>query len=209
MAKGRAALDLFQDSEAGDAGERDHVAAVAGLGEGGYAAGAADRAQGRPEGAGRGGLVGLDHADDAVAGERRIDHGEVARLEDVERHLGARQEKRRRQRKDRNDRRQIVRALIGAVASLHRVPQANSRDDSWRRPASVASSVGPQASKNCKSCLRAFSSSQLRFLRMISRRSVDGARAVALGIEEKRQVETRLIVGGVGREPRLQRGSVA
>src|ERR1700744_5268148 len=39
---------------------------------------------------------------------------------------------------------------------------ANRIDDSRLRPAIVASSVGPQASKNCTSCLRAPSSFHLR-----------------------------------------------
>ena len=82
----------------------------------------------RAAGTRRGVLVGLDHADDAVAGDRRVDHGEVARLEDVERHVGARQEKRRRKRKDRNHRRHVAGAAINAVTGLHRT----SRDPIWR-----------------------------------------------------------------------------
>ena len=38
----------------------------------------------------------------------------------------------------------------------------NKIDDSRLRPSTVASSVGPQASNNCTSCLRAPSSFHLR-----------------------------------------------
>lgn len=48
--------------------------------------------------------------------------------------------------------------------------QRNSSEDSLRRPAMVASSIGPQASKNWTSCLRAPSSFQLRSRRKISSR---------------------------------------
>ena len=47
---------------------------------------------------------------------------------------------------------------------------ANNMDDSRRRPATVASSVGPQASNSCTSCLRAPSSFQLRSRLTISSR---------------------------------------
>jgi len=103
LAEQSVADEFIDDPEAGNAGERDRVAAIAGLGERHDAAAAADGAQHRSAGAGRRGVVGLEHADDAIAGDRRVDHGEVARLEDVERHVGARQEERRRKRKDRDD----------------------------------------------------------------------------------------------------------
>ncbi|MGY4432106.1 hypothetical protein ACVWWO_004583 [Bradyrhizobium sp. F1.13.1] len=52
--------------------------------------------------------VGLDHADQAMAiAEGIVDHREVARLEDVERHLPARQQQRARQRKHRKDLRKV------------------------------------------------------------------------------------------------------
>jgi hypothetical protein len=52
---------------------------------------------------GPGCAVGLDHADQPVAvAQRVVDHGEIARLENVERHLPARQQQRARQRKHRN-----------------------------------------------------------------------------------------------------------
>ena len=47
--------------------------------------------------------IGLDHADQAVPGAQRvIDHGEIARLENVERHLPARQQQSARQREYRD-----------------------------------------------------------------------------------------------------------
>ena len=153
--------------EAGDAGEGDEVAAVAGLGELGDAAGAADLAELRHERRCRrppasGWIMPMRRS----PRERLVDHGEVARLEDVERHLAARQEQRARQREDRDH--------VGqgpAVPDRRRswpcprprwARQANSSDDSRRRPARVMSSIGPQASKNWTSCLRAASSFQVR-----------------------------------------------
>ncbi len=46
--------------------------------------------------------LGLDHADDALALQHVVDHGEVARLEDVERHLAARQQQRTAQGEERD-----------------------------------------------------------------------------------------------------------
>ena len=92
---------------------------------------------------------------------------------------------------------QLVRAcdsrdcLLSPGSDLRR----KSIEDSRRRPASVASSIGPQASKNWRSCLRAFSSSQLRFLREDFKEAVDGRFAIAFGVEEQREVEARLVVG--------------
>ena len=69
-----------------------------------------------------------------------------------------------------------VTAFIGIVALQRRASpggrpdQANRIDDSRRRPSRVASSVGPQASNNCTSCLRAASSFHLRSRRTISSR---------------------------------------
>src|SRR5262249_28667826 len=126
-----------------------------------------------------------------------VDHFEIARFEDVERHLSARQEQRARQRKHRDRRGQIGRAAIdrvhrhrastlpeggqseagppyrhGGTARCAPLPalhaHANRSDDSRLRPATVASSVGPQASNSCTSCLRAPSSFHLRSRRTIS-----------------------------------------
>ncbi len=176
-------LRLLLDAEARHAGELDQVAAVAGFGELGDAADAADAKQVRPVlGAGMR-RIGLDHADEAVAvAQRVVDHLQIARLENVERHLAARQQQGARQRKHRDRAGQIVRAAIDGVHRHERtrlllrssVPdpvirraagssyagrrsadrpcaahnQANSTDDSFLRPPTVASSVGPQASKN-------------------------------------------------------------
>src|SRR5579885_2737756 len=58
----------------------------------------------------------------------------------------------------------------GEVRQSHRGggPQENSSDESLRLVLTVAGSAGPQASKNCKSCLRAPSSCQVRSRLMIS-----------------------------------------
>ena len=62
--------------------------------------------------------VGLDHADEAMAvAQRVVDHRQIARLEDVERHLPARQQQRARQRKHRDRLRQVDRP---AVLGVHR-----------------------------------------------------------------------------------------
>jgi hypothetical protein len=102
-------------------------------------------------------------------GKRVVDHFKIARLEDIERHLSTRQQQRARQRKDRNDFRKIRRPSIDRIhrhrfasARHHRSGYENRIEDRRRRPETVASSVGPQASKNCTSCLRAPSSFHLR-----------------------------------------------
>ena len=61
-------------------------------------------------------LIRLDHADQAMTiGHRVVDHRQIARLENVERHLPARQQKRARQRKHRHDMGQIGRPAIDGV----------------------------------------------------------------------------------------------
>ena len=55
--------------------------------------------------------VGLDHADQPMTvAQRVVDHREIARLENIERHLPARQQQRTRQRKHRDHVRHIDRA---------------------------------------------------------------------------------------------------
>ena len=87
------------------ADERDEIAPVPGLGELRDAAGAADPVEFRHGGVAIVVGVGLDHADDAVAFQRLIHHRQIARLEDVQRHLAARKQQRAGQGKDRDDRR--------------------------------------------------------------------------------------------------------
>ena len=110
------------------------------------------------------------------AADRLVDHLQIARLEDVERHAAAGKQQRRRQRKHR-DRMPASRPRVGnehfppaRLTSVSRTSgilanlaqparparggaagfclQENSSDDNLRRAASVASSVMPQASKN-------------------------------------------------------------
>src|SRR5690606_1076302 len=88
---------LRLDAEARDADEGDEIAAVAGLGELGDPPGAADLVK---PGMGRGSpavRIGLDHPDHAIAAQGVVDHGEIAGLEDVQRHLPARQKERARE----------------------------------------------------------------------------------------------------------------
>jgi hypothetical protein len=62
------------------------------------------------------GDVGLDHADQAMAvAEGVVHHGEIARLEDVERHLAARQKQRAGQRKHRDHFRQFAGSAIFGI----------------------------------------------------------------------------------------------
>lgn len=75
----------------------------------GDATGAADLLQGRAAGQIGVVVIGLDHADETVAGECIRHHGEVTRLEDVERQFGMRQQKRAWQREHFQDARQVVR----------------------------------------------------------------------------------------------------
>ena len=105
-----------------NAGQRHEIAAVAGLGELGDASGAADRE--KPEGS-----VGvrLDHADDAIAFEDVVDHGEVARLENIQRQLSARQQQSLGERKDRKCRWQRIRVAIGQVQADMRVAEPCQR----------------------------------------------------------------------------------
>ncbi len=111
LAIGRQHRRLAHDAEARDAGQFEQIASVAGLGELGDAAGAADLVEVRLfVRAGMRG-VGLDHADQPMAvGKRIIDHRQIARLENIQRHLPARQQQRAGQRKHRNHVRQFSRS---------------------------------------------------------------------------------------------------
>ena len=78
-----------------DAGELEKITAIAGLGELRDPADAADLVEVGLVLGPRICSVGLDHADQPVAGAQGIiDHRQIARLEDVERHLPARQQQR-------------------------------------------------------------------------------------------------------------------
>ena len=120
---------LLLDAEARHAGELDQVAPVAGLGELGDAADAADLVEVRLVLRARMRGVGLDHADQAMAVRHRVvDHREIARLEDVERHLPARQQQRAGQRKHRDHVRQIGRPAIDHVHRHCRSPDPTASD---------------------------------------------------------------------------------
>src|SRR5690348_11343669 len=114
---------FFGDTEARQAGQRDHIPPVIGLGEGGDAAGAADRVDWWVYGAAAPivlelRFVRLHHPDQAVATERVLGHCEIARLEDVERQATARQQQDPGQREDRQDVGQYPLAIAHAALSF-------------------------------------------------------------------------------------------
>src|SRR6202043_3147422 len=124
--------------------------------------------------------IRLDHPDQPVAvAQGIVDHRQIARLENIERHLAARQQQRAGQREHRN----VLGKLAGsAVFGIDRHLRSRCYDmsfvylriltakplctlaeyaiyenrivDSRLRPSTVASSAPPHASKNCTSCLR-------------------------------------------------------
>ena len=102
-----ASLQFPADPEAAEAGKGDQVAAVLHVAEGGDAAGAADGIDHRRV-VPAGGIEGLDHADHAVAEQRVLKHGDIARLEDMKRQPPARQQENAGQGKDRQRRGQIM-----------------------------------------------------------------------------------------------------
>src|SRR5579875_3253315 len=80
---------FLADAKTRDSGQGDQVTAVLGLGEGGDAAGAADRIERRVRLA-QHRIERLDHPDQPVAGDGVAGHREIARLENVERQPSAR-----------------------------------------------------------------------------------------------------------------------
>ena len=143
--------------------------------------------------------------------QRVVDHRQVARLEDVERQLAARQQQRAGQREDRDHRRagpagpdRPRSCPCRLLAALDRPSGEQDRRTASAARAIVISSVGPQASKNWTSCLRAASSFQLRSRRTISRSWSIASSRRPRGVERQREVEARLVVGGIGLEPRAR-----
>ena len=165
--------------------------------------------------------VGLDHADQAAAAsERVVDHHQIARLENVERQLPARQQQRARQRKHRDHLRQVGGPEIACVHRHRGSPTSAAAGwpdqfparcltrTGWTTaacgPSTVASSVGPQASKNCTSCLRAPSSFHLRSRRTISIRLSTASWRRFLAVHRHRQIEPRLMIERIGLDLLLQ-----
>src|SRR3979490_2489689 len=107
--------NLLDATEARDTGELQNVAAVAGLGELSDAPDAADAKQRRLVLVLRVGNVRLDHSDQPMGvAQSVVPHRQIARLEDVERHLTARQQQRAGQRKHRDHLGKVARpAIIG------------------------------------------------------------------------------------------------
>ena len=117
--------DLVDDGEARHTRQGHDVAPVAGLGELRDTSGTADFEQGwnlarLPL------RIGLNDPDETMPLQRIVDQREVARLEDVERQLSARQQKRAGQRKQRHDSWHVAYARGFFVA--HRVSCLLCRD---------------------------------------------------------------------------------
>ena len=138
------------DAEARQTGQRDHVTPVIGLGEGGDAAGAADRIDRRVHRAAAPIVLELrfarlHHADQALAAQRVLRHRQIARLEDVERQPPARQQQDAGQREDRQDvgqcaaRDRSCRALLPAMPRQTSLRQTSLRRTSARRAAAARS----------------------------------------------------------------------
>ena len=85
----------------------------------------------------------------------------------------------------------------------------NSTDDSRLRPSTVASSVGPQASKNWTSCLRAPSSFHLRSRLTIGDQVVDRFLPASLAVEGDREIEAGLMIERIGGHVLFQLGDRA
>src|SRR3546814_479185 len=145
------------------------IAPVVGLGEGRDAPDAAGLVDLWRLGVGAA-FAGLDHADEAVARQRRVEHGQIARFEDVQWKTAPGQQQNALQRENRQDPRQVVVDRIEGRAA-----HANSSEDNRRRVSMVNGSVGPQASKKVTSCLRAPSSFHLRSRWMTSSNALAAA----------------------------------
>ena len=102
---------LLAGAETADARQGDQVATVAGLGETGHPARAADGGQGRTLMIATG--ARLNHADDPLARHRVVEHVQIPGLEDVQRQLPARQQKCAVQGKHRDHQGQIVDLAVG------------------------------------------------------------------------------------------------
>ncbi len=139
-------VELLLDAKARHAGELHHVAAVAGFGELGDAADAADLEQvGLLLRTGMRGIR-LDHADQPVAvAQRVIDHREIARLENIERHLAARQQQCAGQREHRNVLGQVDRSAIDRIHRHRRPPCPGLPDESLRQTEPRTNACGPQS----------------------------------------------------------------
>ncbi|KDP93510.1 hypothetical protein ER13_00930 [Brevundimonas sp. EAKA] len=104
LAIGRLGRQFGGDAEPRHPGQGDQIPTVRGFRKTGDPPGAADR---RQAGQGRSPALGLDQADDPVPGHGVVHHVEIARLEDVQRQLAARQQYGPLQREHRDHLRQI------------------------------------------------------------------------------------------------------
>ena len=162
MEQGVLVVQLLQ-AEAADPGERDQIAPVFGFRERRDPPDGADGRQ-RRRAVRSIRRQRLDHADDALSGQRVVDHVEIARLENVERQRAARKHQRPAQRKQRHALRQIGCLAIAECAHENRM------DDNLRRPCLATSDAGPAASNIFSNCLRAASSFQSRCISMMASR---------------------------------------
>ena len=159
-----AQLQLGRDREADHPGQRDQQPSVLGLAERRQPPQAADRDTARARISGRTGRIRLDHAEHPSGAHGILDHRQIARFENIERQLAARQQQRTLKREHRKFGRQLLRPR---VETRH---QVNSIADSLRRAAMVAGSSNPHASNSFSNCSRAASSFQARLRRMMSSR---------------------------------------
>ena len=151
MAIGCGGPKLFFDTKAGYAGELNEIAAVAAFGELRDTAEAADLVELGMVGRSRMRGIGLDHADEAMAATQRIvDHRQIAWLENIERHLPARQQQRTGEREHRDHIGEVAGTVIGLVYRHRRTPTRNARTqpssrgageiprlEGWRRASNV------------------------------------------------------------------------
>ena len=108
LAVGHGLGDFLHDAKPALAGQLNEHAAIAGILKGCDAPHASDFIERRVFAIRLRGLFGLDHADEAVGGERVVDHSEVARLENDERQSSPGQKQRARERKNRDNLRQLI-----------------------------------------------------------------------------------------------------
>ena len=140
-------------------------------------------------------ILGLDHRDQPVAGERVANHRPVARLEDMQRKLGAREEQCAREREDRDAKQRGFhqpnriaesRAALRTRPGIFEPDRLENLQQPLARRALVPVAVAPDAFE------------QLR----------GGAVAVAARHQRAGEVEPRLVIVGIARDPGLELGAV-
>ena len=137
-----------------------------------------------------------EEADDAVARQRASPHGEITRLEDVERRLGARQD--RAPLKGNTGMRRGCRPWAAPLSCRSSWSTHENRiEDRRLRPATVNSSFGPQASKNLTSGFSGIVVPVALPADNAEKVAVERLLAPVRGIEGDGEIVTGLVVGGV------------